>query len=94
MGPSNRLREQVLLTDYVLNFTSMDEISEEQQYLYSLEAHNVHHFLDLLLPKVVHTTKELTVLAYAVDEELISVHSVRNKFHQMMRTIRDIIMSS
>ena len=35
-------------TVYVLNFTSMDEISEEQQYLYSLEAHNVHHFLDLL----------------------------------------------
>lgn len=76
--------------DYILNLTSVDEIPEEHLYLYSLETHNVHHFLNLLLAKVVHTPKELTVLAYAVGEKLLSVNSVRSKFPQMMGVIRDI----
>jgi archaellum biogenesis ATPase FlaH len=76
--------------NYVLNLTSVDEISEEQLYLYSLETHNIHHLLNLLLSKTVHTPKELTILAYAVGENLLPVNSVRSKFPQMMGAIVDI----
>ena len=76
--------------DYVLNLTSVDEISEEQLYLYSIETHNIHHLLTLLLSKTVHTPKELTILAYVVEEKLLPVNSVRSKFPQMMGAIADI----
>ena len=76
--------------DYVLNLTSVDGMSEEQLYLYSLETHNIHHFFNLLLSKTIHTPKELTILAYAVAEKLLPVNSVRSKFPQMMGAIVDI----
>ena len=74
--------------DYI--YKSMEEISEEQQYFYSLETHNIHHFLHLLLRKSVHSTKELTILAHAVGEKLLSVNLVQSLFRQMMEAIRDI----
>lgn len=78
-------------TNYILRYANLVEVTERDQYLYSTEIHNIHHFLNyLVLPKEVHTTKELTVMAYAIGEGLIPVHSVKDKFYLMVEKISQI----
>lgn len=57
------------------------------QYLYSLETHNIIHLLRLLLIKSKLLTNELTVLAYAAGEGLLPAISIKHYFQLLVRRI-------
>ena len=66
-----------------------DNVTEKDQYAYSLQLHNIHHFLSLLLSKDEHLTKERIALAYSVGEGLVSVNSIKNHFHFFISKVQE-----
>ena len=82
-------------TGYILKYANLTEATEKDKYLYSLEMHNIHHYLSILIPRAVdlHTNDELAVLAYAISEKLIPVDSVKNKFNAMIQNTSHICTS-
>jgi archaellum biogenesis ATPase FlaH len=80
-------------TNYLLNHAKrvkINNISEEAQYHYSSEIHNIYHLLNLLLSKTEpHLTKELTVLAYAVGEDFISANLIKDFFYLLVAKVNE-----
>ena len=67
----------------ILNFTEID------QYRFSLDLHNIHHSLRLLISKAEnsYSTKEVIALAFAVGEGLISANSIKDHFHLLISKV-------
>ena len=79
-------------TNYVLQYAKQKKesnITERDEYLYSSQLHNIHHFLNLLLTREEHLTKELVALVFAVGEELISANSIKHHFHILISKVNE-----
>ena len=80
-------------TNYLLNHAKkvkLNNVTEEDQYRYSSESHNIYHLLKLLLSKAEPLlTKELIVLAYAVGEEFISASLIKDFFYLLVSKVNE-----
>ena len=83
-------------TQYIVHYANKVRdhiVSEFDEFQYMSESHNIHYLLQILLSRTDHlTTPELKALAFAIDQNLISINEIIKSqlFYLLIGEVRNV----